>query len=183
MSKAVFLDRDGVINIDHGYVHSIDDFEYVDGVFEACRAIKNLGYKLVVVTNQSGIGRGMYSEDEFQLLTEWMDWNFEDKGVTLDGIYYCPHHPTDALGEYKIDCDCRKPKPGMIISAARFLKLDLSQCVMVGDKANDMRAGIAAGIKTNILVSSDPNLNPETASLATNIVKSIVDIPDILKCL
>lgn len=183
MSKAVFLDRDGVINIDHGYVHLVDDFEYVDGVFEACRQIKNLGYKLVVVTNQSGIARGMYSEDDFHFLTEWMDWNFEDQGVTLDGIYYCPHHAEAGVGEYKIDCDCRKPKPGMLLSAAKFLKIDLSQSVMVGDKVDDLRAGIAAGIGNNILVRNDNPLTDDAQILASHVVNSIKDVPALLKSL
>lgn len=183
MSKAVFLDRDGVINIDHGYVHLVDDFEYVDGVFEACRQIKNLGYKLVVVTNQSGIARGMYSEDDFHFLTEWMDWNFEDQGVTLDGIYYCPHHAEAGVGEYKIDCDCRKPKPGMLLSAAKFLKIDLSQSVMVGDKVDDLRAGIAAGIGNNILVCNDNPLTDDAQILASHVVNSIKDVPALLKSL
>ena len=132
MKKAVFLDRDGVINVDHGYVYQVDDFEYIEGVFDACRELKQLGYKLVVVTNQSGIARGMYTEEQFHSLTEWMDWNFADKGVELDGIYYCPHHHEHGMADYKVDCDCRKPKPGMLESAARFLKIDMAQSVTSG---------------------------------------------------
>ncbi|WP_297486311.1 D-glycero-beta-D-manno-heptose 1,7-bisphosphate 7-phosphatase, partial [uncultured Photobacterium sp.] len=104
---AVFIDRDGVINVDRGYVHTVDDFEYIDGVFGACKKFKEMGYLLVLVTNQSGIARGIFSEDEFLSLTEWMDWNFEDQGIELDGIYYCPHHATEGKGEYLQDCDCR----------------------------------------------------------------------------
>ena len=88
---AVFIDRDGVINVDHGYVHDEHDFEYIDGVFEATKALKDKGYLLVLVTNQSGIARGKFSEDRFLSLTQWMDWNFADNGVEFDGIYYCPH--------------------------------------------------------------------------------------------
>lgn len=119
---AVFIDRDGVINVDHGYVHTTDDFEYVEGVFAACKKLKEMGYLLVLVTNQSGIARGMFTEDEFLSLTEWMDWNFVDNGVEFDGIYYCPHHP-EGQGDYRQECDCRKPKPGMLISARDYLKL------------------------------------------------------------
>ncbi len=86
---AVFLDRDGVINVDHGYVHDEHDFEFVEGVFEAAQELQKMGYLLVVVTNQSGVARGMFSEDRFLSLTQWMDWNFVDNGVELDGIYYC----------------------------------------------------------------------------------------------
>ncbi|NVP02015.1 D-glycero-beta-D-manno-heptose 1,7-bisphosphate 7-phosphatase, partial [Photobacterium damselae subsp. damselae] len=103
---AVFIDRDGVINVDHGYVHTTDDFEYVEGVFAACKKLKEMGYLLVLVTNQSGIARGMFTEDEFLSLTEWMDWNFVDNGVEFDGIYYCPHHP-EGQGDYRQECDCR----------------------------------------------------------------------------
>jgi D-glycero-D-manno-heptose 1,7-bisphosphate phosphatase len=178
VNKAVFLDRDGVINKDTGYVHLVDDFEYIDGVFEACLALKAMGYLLVVVTNQSGIARGMYSEDDFHSLTEWMDWNFADKGVELDGIYYCPHHAENGIGEYKVDCDCRKPKPGMLIDAANFLKIDLSQSVMVGDKADDMRAAKAADVPVRILVRSGKVID-ETQD-ATVLLDSIADVASYL---
>ncbi|MCG9965305.1 MAG: D-glycero-beta-D-manno-heptose 1,7-bisphosphate 7-phosphatase [Shewanella sp.] len=179
VNRAVFLDRDGVINKDHGYVHQVDDFEYIEGVFEACLALKQQGYKLVVVTNQSGIARGMYTEDQFHSLTEWMDWNFADKGVELDGIYYCPHHNEKGIGEYKVDCDCRKPKPGMLLDAAKFLKIDLSQSVMVGDKADDMLAAKAAGVPTRILVRTGKAIADE--SDASVVLDSIADVPAFLK--
>ncbi|WP_133407414.1 D-glycero-beta-D-manno-heptose 1,7-bisphosphate 7-phosphatase [Parashewanella tropica] len=179
MNKAVFLDRDGVINVDHGYVHKVDDFEYIEGVFDACKELKQMGYKLVVVTNQSGIARGMYSEDDFHALTEWMDWNFVDKGVELDGIYYCPHHPEKGLGEYKTDCDCRKPKPGMLISAARFLKIDLENSVMIGDKHDDMLAAKNAGINTRLLVKTGKAI--ADTSEASALIESIAELPQWLK--
>ncbi|WP_297893170.1 D-glycero-beta-D-manno-heptose 1,7-bisphosphate 7-phosphatase [Shewanella sp.] len=181
VNRAVFLDRDGVINKDHGYVHQVDDFEYIEGVFEACLALKQMGFKLVVVTNQSGIARGIYSEDQFHSLTEWMDWNFADKGVELDGIYYCPHHAEKGIGEYKVDCDCRKPKPGMLNDAAKFLKIDLPQSVMVGDKAEDMQAAKAAGVTTRILVRSGKVI--ADSSDATIVLDSIADVPAYLKSL
>jgi D-glycero-D-manno-heptose 1,7-bisphosphate phosphatase len=181
VNKAVFLDRDGVINKDHGYVYQTDDFEYIEGVFDACLALKAMGYKLVVVTNQSGIGRGLYTEDQFHDLTEWMDWNFADKGVELDGIYYCPHHPEKALGEYKQDCDCRKPKPGMMLTAAKFLKIDLANSIMVGDKADDMRAAKAAGIGKCILVRSGKLIDDEGIKEASIVVDSIANVPDAIK--
>ncbi len=181
MKPAVFLDRDGVINIDHGYVHQVDDFEYIEGVFDACAALKQMGYKLAVVTNQSGIARGLYTEEQFHTLTEWMDWNFADKGVELDGIYYCPHHNEKGIGEYKQDCDCRKPKPGMINSAAQFLKIDLSKSVMVGDKRDDMLAAIAAGIPTRILVRTGKEVSQEAIDVATVVLDSIADVPAYLR--
>jgi len=181
VNRAVFLDRDGVINKDTGYVHLVDDFEYIDGVFDACLALKKMGYLLVVVTNQSGIARGMYSEDDFHSLTEWMDWNFADKGVDLDGIYYCPHHPEKGIGEYKQDCDCRKPKPGMLLDAAKFLKIDLANLIMVGDKADDMRAAKAAGIGKSILVRSGKVVDEAGIIEATMVVDSIAVVPDAIK--
>ncbi|KLV08528.1 D,D-heptose 1,7-bisphosphate phosphatase [Photobacterium aquae] len=174
---AVFIDRDGVINIDHGYVHTVDDFEYVEGVFEACKKLKDMGYLLVLVTNQAGIARGMYSEDEFLTLTEWMDWNFADNGVEFDGIYYCPHHATEGKGEYLQDCSCRKPKPGMFISARDFLKIDMSQSVMIGDKTDDMKAAAAAEVATKILVRTGKPVTEEGETLADVVLDSVADVP------
>ena len=146
--KAVFLDRDGVVNVDNGYVSKVDDFEFIEGVIEACKKLKEKGYLLVVVTNQSGIARGYFSEEQFHTLTEWMDWSLADRGVDLDGIFYCPHHAEKGVGEFKIDCDCRKPKPGMLLDAARDHGLDLSRSFMVGDRWRDVGAGINAGCRT-----------------------------------
>ncbi|MFV0576321.1 MAG: D-glycero-beta-D-manno-heptose 1,7-bisphosphate 7-phosphatase [Vibrio sp.] len=177
MSKpAVFIDRDGVINVDHGYVSNQDDFEYIEGVFEATKALKDMGYQLVLVTNQSGIARGYYTEDEFLTLTEWMDWNFVDKGVEFDGIYYCPHHPQGSVEKYTQDCDCRKPKTGMFVSAQKELKIDMANSVMIGDKADDMRAAIAAGVGTKILVRTGKTVTDEAQSLATVVLDSINNV-------
>ena len=177
---AVFIDRDGVINVDHGYVHKVDDFEYIDGVFEATRKLKEMGYLLVLVTNQSGIARGMFSEDEFMSLTEWMDWNFVDNGVEFDGIYYCPHHPEHGVGDYKQDCDCRKPKPGMLNTAKSFLKIDMDNSVMIGDKAEDMMAAEAAGVGTRILVKTGKPVTEKGELLASAVLDSIADVPAFL---
>lgn len=153
--KAVFLDRDGVINDDHGYTHKTDDFDFIEGVFPACRRFMTLGYKLVVVTNQSGIARGYYTEADFEYLTDFMLNEFKQQGITLDGVYYCPHHAQEGYGDYKTECDCRKPKPGMLYSAAHELNIDLSESIMIGDKITDMIAGKAAGVKKCILISNN----------------------------
>lgn len=174
---AVFIDRDGVINIDRGYVHTVDDFEYVEGVFEACKKLKAMGYLLVLVTNQAGIARGMYTEDEFLTLTEWMDWNFVDNGVEFDGIYYCPHHPTEGQGDYLQDCNCRKPKPGMFLSARDFLKIDMANSVMIGDKTDDMLAAQAADVGTRVLVRTGKPVTEEGTQLADAVLDSIADVP------
>lgn len=181
VKPAVFLDRDGVINVDHGYVHDEHDFEFVEGVFEATKMLKEMGYLLVLVTNQSGIARGIFSEDRFLSLTQWMDWNFIDHDVEFDGIYYCPHHPIHGVGKYKEDCDCRKPKPGMFISARDFLNIDMARSVMVGDKAEDLIAAQAAQVGTKILVRTGKPVTENGETLADVVLDSIHDVPNYLK--
>lgn len=175
---AVFLDRDGVINVDHGYVSQVDDFEFIDGVIEACKKLKDKGYLLVVITNQSGIARGYFSEEQFHSLTEWMDWSLADRGVDLDGIYYCPHHAQKGVGEYKVDCDCRKPKPGMLLSAIDDLNIDVSNSILVGDKVSDLKAGIAAGVKNNYLVRTGKAITEEGEQLATAVFADLASIAE-----
>ncbi|XOV77733.1 MAG: D-glycero-beta-D-manno-heptose 1,7-bisphosphate 7-phosphatase [Aestuariibacter sp.] len=150
--KAIFLDRDGVINIDFGYTSTPEDFNFYEGVFAACRRFQSLGYALVVVTNQSGIARGYYSEADFEILCDWMLNQFLQEDVDLTAIYHCPHHATEGQGEFRKDCNCRKPKPGMLLAAASEHNIDLSQSIMIGDKISDMEAGRAAGVKKCILI-------------------------------
>jgi len=166
---AVFLDRDGVLNKDNGYVSQVDDFEFIEGAIEACIELKKKGYLLVVITNQSGIARGMFSEEQFHSLTEWMDWSMADRGVDLDGIYYCPHHAEAGQGEYKIDCACRKPKPGMLLDAIKDLNIDVENSLLIGDKVSDLHAGIAAGIKVNYLVRTGKEITEEGEKIATRV--------------
>lgn len=181
MSKpAVFLDRDGVINVDRGYVHKRDEFEYIDGVFDAVKKCKDMGYLLVLVTNQSGIARGMFTEEQFETLTEWMDWNFAENDIDFDGIYYCPHHPEATVEQYKEECDCRKPSPGMFMSAQSFLDIDMENSVMIGDKKEDMMAAQAAGVGTRILVRTGKPITEEGEALATTVLDSIADVPKFL---
>ena len=181
MSKpAVFLDRDGVINVDRGYVHKRDEFEYIDGVFDAVKKCKDMGYLLVLVTNQSGIARGMFTEEQFETLTEWMDWNFAENDIDFDGIYYCPHHPEATVEQYKEECDCRKPSPGMFMSAQSFLDIDMENSVMIGDKKEDMMAAQAAGVGTRILVRTGKEITAEGEALATTVLDSIADVPKFL---
>jgi len=174
--RAVFLDRDGVVNVDNGYVSEVDDFEFIEGVIEACKTLKAKGYLLVLITNQSGIARGYFTEDQFHTLTEWMDWSLADRGVDLDGIYYCPHHSEKGIGEYKVDCDCRKPKPGMLISAIEELNIDVSRSILVGDKVSDIQAGLAAGVKTNYLVRTGKAITAEGEKLATAVFNDLESI-------
>ena len=180
MNKAIFLDRDGTLNIDYGYVHEIDNFKFIDGVIDALRELKKMGYMLVLVTNQSGIARGYFSEEQFLQLTEWMDWSLAEQDVDLDGIYYCPHHP-EGKGEYKEDCDCRKPKSGMLLQAIKELKIDPTQSIMVGDKVEDLKAGIGAKVKTNVLVRTGKLVTEDGEKVADYVLDSIVDLPRMLK--
>lgn len=145
-ARALFLDRDGVVNVDRHYVHRIEDFEFVPGIFELCRCASELGFKLVVVTNQAGIGRGYYTEAAFQALTEWMLGEFRARGIEIAAVYHCPFHPTAGVGAYRRESFDRKPHPGMLLRAARDLGLYLSRSVFVGDKDSDMEAGRAAGV-------------------------------------
>jgi len=151
--KALFLDRDGVINVERHYVHRIDDFEFIDGIFELAKAAQEKGYLNIVITNQSGIGRGYYSEAVFNRLTEWMIEQFRDKCVTIAKVYFAPHHPKYGIGEYRRESEDRKPNPGMILKAAEEFSLDLSRSVLVGDKGSDVRAGRSAGVGQVVLYS------------------------------
>ncbi|MDR7343126.1 D-glycero-D-manno-heptose 1,7-bisphosphate phosphatase [Pantoea alhagi] len=178
---AIFLDRDGTVNVDHGYVHEIDDFQFIDGVIEAMQELKKMGYALVLVTNQSGIARGMFSEDQFMQLTEWMDWSLADREVDLDGIYYCPHHPEAAVESYRQQCDCRKPQPGMLLSAMKELNIDMAASYMVGDKIDDVQAGKAAGVGTTVLVRSGKPVTAEGENVADWVIDSLAELPKRIK--
>ena len=150
---AVFLDRDGTINIEKNYLYRAEDFELLPGVGEAIAMLNRAGYLVVVVSNQSGVGRGYYSEADVRLLHQHLDQVLSPYGATIAAYYFCPHHPDHAEGEYLQDCTCRKPLPGMILQAATDLNLDLSVSFMVGDKLVDAEAGRAAGC-TSILVKT-----------------------------
>jgi D-glycero-D-manno-heptose 1,7-bisphosphate phosphatase len=153
-NKALFLDRDGVINIDNDYVHSLQDFHFREGIYELCRAAQTLGYLLLVVTNQAGIARGYYTEADFLELTEWMTQKFAEEQIQIARVYYCPYHPTHGLGKYKRDSHDRKPNPGMLLRAQIDFHLDLAKGVLIGNKLSDMQAAKAAGVGTKILLRS-----------------------------
>jgi D-glycero-D-manno-heptose 1,7-bisphosphate phosphatase len=150
--RALFLDRDGVINREIGYLYRADDVAWVDGIFPLCRAAIALSYKLVVVTNQSGIARGYYTQQDFDRLMDWMRDHFAAASAPLDAVYCCPYHPEHGLGDYKREHEDRKPGPGMLLRAARDLSLDLSQSILVGDRCSDMGAAHAAGLRQAFLI-------------------------------
>jgi len=149
--RAVFLDRDGTINVEKSYLINVDEFEFIHGVPEALKKLQDAGFLLVVVTNQAGIARGYFSSEQVEKLNSYMAGLLEQYGVTLAGIYFCPHHPTCGQGEYLVDCDCRKGKPGMLLQAANELSIDLTTSFMVGDKLADIQAGQAAGCKAYLV--------------------------------
>ncbi len=181
MKPAIFLDRDGTINVDHGYVHMSDDFQFIDGVIEAMAELKKMGYALVLVTNQSGIARGLFTEDQFMHLTEWMDWSLADRGVDFDGIYFCPHHPEAVVEEFRLSCECRKPNLGMFNDAQQHLAIDMANSYMVGDKREDMLAASAAGVGHKILVRTGKDITPEAEASADVVLNSLADLPNYLR--
>lgn len=150
--KALFLDRDGVINVDRGYVHRPEDTEWMPGVFELCAEARDAGYLLVVMTNQAGIARGYYTVADFVAYTAWLHEEFTRREIPITATYYCPHHPTEGVGEFRAECLCRKPRPGMILAATERLALELNLSLLVGDKVSDLAAGRAAGIPSDVLV-------------------------------
>ncbi len=153
--SALFLDRDGVINVDRGYIHRPDQFEFVPGIFELGRFWTNeLRRLIVVVSNQSGIGRGYFDEWAYEDLTRWMCDRFEAEHTAIARVYHCPYHPLYGVGEYRRDHPWRKPNPGMILRAVSDLGLDPAQSAILGDKMSDIEAGAAAGIGLRILVAS-----------------------------
>lgn len=162
--KALFLDRDGVINVDRNYVHRIEDFEFLPGIFELCAAAAQRGYLLVVVTNQAGIGRGYYTEADFEQVTAWMEGVFRQRGIDIARVYHCPYHPTAGVGEYRRESFDRKPNPGMLLKARDELGLDLAGSVLLGDKDSDIEAGRAAGVGHLIKLVDDVAGAPRQAS-------------------
>ena len=146
MPRALFLDRDGVINVDRGYVGGRENFEFLDGVFPLGRQARALGVELIVVTNQSGIARGLYTEEDFAALTSWMTDRFRAEGAPLAAVHHCPHHPTEGIGDLHRECTCRKPAPGLVLGAARTRNLDLAASAMLGDKPTDMDCARRAGV-------------------------------------
>ncbi len=157
---ALFLDRDGVINIEKNYLHKKEDFEFIDGIFELCRYYQEKDYLIVVVTNQSGIARGYYSEMDFASLTFWMLDAFTSEGVMITQVYHCPHHP-DISGE----CECRKPHPGMLLRAGKELNIDFENSLLVGDSERDIEAAHRAGIKKTYLFSKEDKQTKATQNI------------------
>jgi len=145
--KALFLDRDGTINIEKNYIYKIKDFEFIDGIFDLIKSYQIQGFLIFVITNQAGIARGFFSVAEYEKLTNWMLEQFRQKGIEITKVYYCPHYP-----EITGDCSCRKPNPGMILQAIEEFNIDRENSVLIGDKKSDILAGENAGIGKNLFI-------------------------------
>jgi D-glycero-D-manno-heptose 1,7-bisphosphate phosphatase len=152
-ARGLFLDRDGVINVEVGYLSAVADVVFIEGIFSLCRTAQRLGYKLMVVTNQAGIARGYYTEAAFEELMAWMREELRREGVELDAVYFCPFHPEHGVGEYKREHEDRKPGTGMLRRGAKEFGLELSECVMVGDRCSDIAAANSAGLRQAFLVA------------------------------
>lgn len=168
MQKALFLDRDGVINIEINYLHKKEDFIFIDGIFELCKYYQNLGYIIIVVTNQSGIARKYYTEDDFNILTSWMIKEFEKNNIIIKKVYFCPHHP-----DFSSICSCRKPEPGMLLEAKKEFDIDMKNSIIVGDKQSDVLAGLNAGLNKTYLFDESCTI---IESKATKIINKLEDI-------
>ena len=171
--KTIFLDRDGVINKEVNYLYKIKYFEFIDGIFEACSYFKMLGYKIIIITNQSGIARGYFKENYYHNLTDWMLEEFKKKDIEILDIFYCPHGPES-------NCDCRKPKPGMFIAAKKKHNINIKESWMIGDSERDITAANLAGITNTVLVRSGHKIDEEN-SKAKFYLDSIKDISSLIK--
>ena len=154
-NRAIFLDRDGIINVDSGYVHKIEAFKFTSGIFKTLLSLQEKGFLLIIVTNQSGIARGYYSEEDYRDLTLHMMEKLSSKGIHIKGVYHCPHAPDEG-------CRCRKPRSGMFKAAQKEFKLDMKNSWMIGDKESDMKAAVNAGVKNRILLTKTKVLSEAT---------------------
>jgi D-glycero-D-manno-heptose 1,7-bisphosphate phosphatase len=179
MNKALFLDRDGVINHDDGYTFEQENFRFIDGIFELGRAAVAHSYHIFVVTNQAGIGRGYYTESQFLKLTDWMRAKFSDEKIPISDVFYCPDHPIYGLGEYKKESFDRKPNPGMIIKALQRYEISPQLSVMIGDKDSDMEAALRANIATRCLIRRGPIL-AKTQGFETCAFSELIECVSIL---
>jgi D-glycero-D-manno-heptose 1,7-bisphosphate phosphatase len=181
-ARAAFIDRDGVLNEERAYVHRIEDFALLRGAVDALRALEAAGYRRVVVTNQSGIARGLYTEADYQRLTAQIRECLRAEGVTLDAIEHCPHLPDAPLPEYRRECECRKPAPGMLLKTIRALDIDPAASFLVGDRLSDVQAGRAAGVGRCFLVRTGCALPTEALGAADGVYDDLLAcVQDVLR--
>ncbi len=174
-SKAAFIDRDGVINDERNYVHRIEDFVLLPGVIDGLILLQNEGYRLIMVTNQAGIARGYYGQAAMEQLHAHLAAELAERGVTFHAIYFCPHHPQGSIAELAVECDCRKPAPGMLLQAARDFNLDLAASVLIGDKLSDVIAGKRAGVGRTVIVESGHKFDSDARAAADLSAANLLD--------
>lgn len=175
-SKAIFLDRDGVINVEKNYVGSVSDFEFQTEIFQLCRLFQEKGFLIIIITNQAGIAKGLYSLIDFEKLNDWMISRFKEEGISVSETFYCPHHPDALIPELSIECNCRKPKPGMILKASKKYNIELNESILIGDKESDILAGINSGIPRNFMIKSHPNEDYSKKTFATQVFNNLSEM-------
>ena len=171
--KTIFLDRDGIINKEVNYLHKIDEFEFIDGIFDSCLFLINLGYEIIIITNQSGIARGYYTERDYQNLTQWMLRKFNEKNIKILDIFHCPHGPDST-------CFCRKPQPGLFLVAKSKYNIDMKKSWMIGDNERDILAANSAGISNTILLI-DNHSKVITESKSDFFIYSVKELIEVIK--
>jgi D-glycero-D-manno-heptose 1,7-bisphosphate phosphatase len=170
--RAIFLDRDGVINKEKNYVYKIQDFEFIEGVFEVCRYLLKLNYKIIIITNQSGISRSYFSAKDFEILNKWMIKQFNSNQIEILDVFHCPHGPNDK-------CKCRKPKPGMLLEAQKKYAINMQKSWLIGDKEEDIIAANNSGIRNTIIVRSGHKID-SLNSKAKYILDSIYESKNVI---
>jgi len=169
----IFLDRDGVINKEVNYLSRIEDFVFIDGAIDSIKYLLGIGYEIIVITNQSGIARGLYTLEDYHVINSWMLNEFKRADINILDVFFCPHGPED-------DCSCRKPKPGMILDARKKYDIDLSNSWLVGDKEDDIACAISAGIRNTVLVKSGHPISIESSN-AKYIKESLAEVKEVIK--
>lgn len=177
MIKAIFLDRDGVINEDNGYTHKIDDFKLLEGVIQGLQALRDLDYEIIIITNQAGIARGFFSINDFHIFMNHIINTLHKNNIQVLDYFFCPHHPEGKIESYAIKCNCRKPDIGMLEEAKEKYKIDFSKSIIIGDKESDILAGKNAGLLSDILIS---NYSLAQNSQASYIAKDLVEASNII---
>jgi len=168
MNKAIFLDRDGTINVDKGHTYHIHDLEFIGGAIGGLKKMQGFDYKLIIITNQAGIAKGIHSEQDYFSFRNEMHKRLKERGITITAEYFCPHHIEGTIPEYKTDCDCRKPKTGMLEQAAKEFELDLKLCWMIGDTPSDIQAGKNVGCKTIQVMTGKEKIQCNDANFIAN---------------
>ena len=166
--KTIFLDRDGVINHEINYLHKINDFIFINGIFDACSYFNKIGFEIIVISNQSGISRGFYTSAQYEEVTRWMKLQFETKNIKILNTYHCPHSPEE-------NCNCRKPKPGLFLKARKKYNINMKKSWLIGDKEDDITAANKSGVFNTILVKSGHEIN-ESKSKAKYFLNSISEL-------